>query len=77
MPICSRRLRRMRVPCQNSFMAADLVFRAHSAALRYSLIKPPRTCLRSIRGDVDGAAGLQRRFLLQNPEGFQDCVTGL
>jgi len=36
------------VPCQNPFIAADLAFRAPLAALRYSLIRPPRTCLRSI-----------------------------
>jgi hypothetical protein len=36
------------VACQNSFIAADLAFRAGYAALWYSLIRPPRTCLRSI-----------------------------
>ena len=36
------------VPCQNSFIAADLAFRTRYAALRYSLIRPPRTCLCSI-----------------------------
>ncbi len=37
------------VLCQNSLIGADLAFRARYAALRYSLISPPRTCLRSIR----------------------------
>ncbi len=37
------------VLCQNSLVGADLAFRARYAALRYSLIRPLRTCLRSIR----------------------------
>jgi RimJ/RimL family protein N-acetyltransferase len=36
------------VPCQNSSIAADQQIFAAYAALRYSLIRPPRTCLRSI-----------------------------
>jgi hypothetical protein len=37
------------VPCQNPFISAVLAFHARTAALRYSLIRPLRTCLRSIR----------------------------
>jgi len=36
------------VPCQNSFIAADLPLRARQAARRYSLTRPPTTRLRSI-----------------------------
>ena len=36
------------VPCQNSFIAADLPLRAREAARRYSLIRPPTTRLCSI-----------------------------
>ena len=36
------------VPCQNSFVAADLPLRAREAARRYSLIRPPTTRLHSI-----------------------------
>ena len=46
--VCGSGNREQPVPCQNSFIAADLAFRARYAALRYSLIRPPRTCLRSI-----------------------------
>jgi hypothetical protein len=44
-----------RVPCQNQRIAADLPFRVRKAALRYSLIKPPRTCPRSIRAVISMA----------------------
>jgi len=37
----------MPVPCQDSRVAAELALHARQAALRYSLIRPPRTCLRS------------------------------
>jgi hypothetical protein len=43
------------VLCQNSFIGADLAFRARYAALRYSLIRPPRTSLRSIRAVISMA----------------------
>jgi hypothetical protein len=36
------------VPCQNSLIAAEQQFFVVYAALRYSLIRPPRTCVRSI-----------------------------
>jgi hypothetical protein len=51
---------------KTSFIAAGLTFRAHYAALQYSLIKPPRTCLRSIRAPISTARpGWPRRFLSQ------------
>jgi hypothetical protein len=43
------------VLCQNSFMGVDLAFRARQAALRYSVIRPSRTCLRSIRAVMPAA----------------------
>ena len=43
------------VPCRNSFTASDLAFRARYAALRYSLISPPTTLLRSIRAVISTA----------------------
>jgi hypothetical protein len=41
-----------RVPYQDSFTVSDLAFHGRYAALRYSLIRPLRTCLRSIRAAI-------------------------
>jgi hypothetical protein len=37
------------------FVAADVLFLVRQAALRYSLIKPPRTCQRSILAVISTA----------------------
>jgi hypothetical protein len=58
--LMSRHRCRRQVTGQNSFTCADLRFRAHYAALRHSLIRPPRTCLRSIRAVIP-TAGTARR----------------
>jgi hypothetical protein len=52
---------------KTSFIAAGLAFRARYAARRYSLIKPPRTCLRLIRALISkarpgGCGGSWRRL---------------
>src|SRR5262249_55493342 len=51
-----------------SFVATDLVLHARWAALRCSLISPPMTRLRSIRGgDIGSVAGSALRRALPQP----------
>ena len=62
----TRRVSLPAVVCQNSHIGAELAFRAGQAALRCWLVRPPKTCLRSIRAVMSTTlAGLCWGGLLQ------------
>jgi hypothetical protein len=64
-------------PCQNSLWALTLACRARYAALRYSLIRPPMTCLCAMRAVMSGVCELPRVFRTGNLVGWPRGISPL